>query len=55
MQSLQECTMSYQDQPPNPRDQENGILFDVPAQIFSQEICALIDSSAMRCFISQPA
>ena len=46
------CAVSFQDQPQNPRQQEDGILMVVPARIYGQEICALIDSGATRCFIS---
>ena len=44
--------MSFKDQPKNPRDQEDGILMVVPIRIFGQEVRALIDSGATRCFIS---
>ena len=46
------CAVSYKDQPKNPRSQEDGILIVVPARIFGQEVRALIDSGATRCFIS---
>ena len=46
------CTVSCKDQPKNPRQKEDGILLVVPARIFGQEIRALIDSGATRCFIS---
>ena len=46
------CVVSYKDQPKNPRQQEDGVLMVVPARIFGQEVRALIDSGATRCFIS---
>ena len=46
------CAVSYNDQPKNPRSQEDGVLMVVPARIFGQEVRALIDSGATRCFIS---
>ena len=46
------CAVSFQDQPQNPRQKEDGILMVVPARIYGQEIRALIDSGATRCFIS---
>ena len=49
---MQLCAVSYKDQPKNPRQQEDGILIVVPARIFGQEVRALIDSGATRCFIS---
>ena len=52
MPQTQLCAVSYEDQPKNPRDQEDGILMVVPVRIFSQEVRALIDSGATRCFIS---
>ena len=52
MPHAQLSAVSFKDQPKNPRDQEDGILIVVPARIFGQEVRALIDSGAMRCFIS---
>ena len=52
MPQTQLCAVSSKDQPKNPRDQEDGILIVVPARIFGQEVRALIDSGATRCFIS---
>ena len=46
------CAVSQKDQPKNPRTQEDGILMVVPVRIFGQEVRALIDSGATRCFIS---
>ena len=46
------CAVSYKDQPQNPRQKEDGVLMVVPARIFGQEVRALIDSGATRCFIS---
>ena len=44
--------VSTGNQSPIPRAEEDGILLIVPAQIFSHEIRALIDSGATRNFIS---
>ena len=44
--------VSTEDQSTNSRDEEDGILLVVPARIFGHEVRALIDSSAMRNFIS---
>ena len=44
--------VSFKDQPKNPRTKEDGVLMVVPAHIFGQEVRALIDSGATRCFIS---
>ena len=52
MPQTQLCAVSYEDQPRNPRSQEDGILMVVPVRIFGQEVRALIDSGATRCFIS---
>ena len=52
MLQTQLCALSFKDQPKNPRQQEDGILMVVPAQIYGMEIHALIDSGATRCFIS---
>ena len=52
MPQTQLSAVSFKDQPKNPRDQEDGILIVVPARIFGQEVRALIDSGATRCFIS---
>ena len=52
MPQTQLCAVSYEDQPRNPRTQEDGILMVVPVRIFGQEVRALIDSGATRCFIS---
>ena len=46
------CAVSFQNQPQNPRQQEDGILMVVPVWIYGQEVRALIDSGATRCFIS---
>ena len=43
---------SAENQPKNPRSEEDGILLVVPARIFGHEIHALIDSGATRNFIS---
>ena len=40
------CAVLYKDQPQNPRQKEDGVLMVVPARIFGQEVCALIDSGA---------
>ena len=52
MPQTQLCAVSYEDQPRNPRSQEDGILMVVPIRIFGQEVRALIDSGATRYFIS---
>ena len=52
MPHTQLCTVLYEDQPRNPRSQEDAILMVVPVRIFGQEVRALIDSGATRCFIS---
>ena len=52
MPPTQLCAVTQKDQPKNPRDQEDGILTVVPVRIFGQEVRALIDSGATRCFIS---
>ena len=52
MPQTQLCAVSHKDQPQNPRQKEDGVLMVVPARIFGQEIRALIDSGATRCFIS---
>ena len=53
MPRTQLCAVIVQkDQPKNPRAQEDGILMVVPVRIFGQEVRALIDSGATRCFIS---
>ena len=52
MPQTQLCAVSFQDQPQNPRQQEDGILMVVPVRIYGQEVRALIDSGATRCFIS---
>ena len=44
--------VSTENQSPNPRAEEDGILLVVPARIFGHEIHALIDSGATRNFIS---
>ena len=44
--------VSTEDQSTNPREEEDGILLIVPARIFGHEVRALIDSGAMRNFIS---
>ena len=44
--------VSTEDQSTNPRSEEDGILLVVLARIFGHEICALIDSSTMRNYIS---
>ena len=44
--------VSTENQSPIPRAEEDGILLIVPARIFGHEIRALIDSGAMRNFIS---
>ena len=44
--------VSTENQSPNPRAEEDGILLVVPARIFGHEIRALIDSGATRNFIS---
>ena len=46
------CCVIYKDQPQNPCSKEDGVLIVVLDQIFGQEIRALIDSVAIRCFIS---
>ena len=48
----QPSIVSTEDQSTNPRDEEDGILLVVPAQIFGHEVRALIDSGATRNFIS---
>ena len=47
--------VSHEDQPKNPRKEDDGILLIVPARVFGHEIRALIDSGATRCFISPAA
>ena len=49
---MQLSAVSFKDQPENPRTKEDGVLMVVPARIFGQEVRALIDSGATRCFIS---
>ena len=44
--------VSIEDQSINPREEEDGILLIVLAQIFGHEVRALIDSGATRNFIS---
>ena len=44
--------VSTEDQSTNLRSEEDGILLVVPARIFGHELRALIDSGAMRNFIS---
>ena len=39
--------VSTENQSINPRDEEDGILLVVPAQIFGHEVHALIDSGAI--------
>ena len=52
MPRTQLSAVTFKDQPKNPRQQEDGVLMVVPARIFGQEVRALIDSGATRCFIS---
>ena len=52
MPRTQLSAVSFKDQPENPRTKEDGVLMVVPARIFGQEVRALIDSGATRCFIS---
>ena len=44
--------VSAENQSKNHRNEEDGILLVVPAQIFGHEICALINSGATHNFIS---
>ena len=52
MPQTQLSAVSFKNQPKNPRNKEDGVLLVVPARIFGQEVRALIDSGATRCFIS---
>ena len=52
MPQTQLSVVSVENQPKNPRSEEDGILLVVPARIFGHEIRALIDSGATRNFIS---
>ena len=52
MLQTQLSVVSSENQPKNPWSKEDGVLLVVRARIFGHEIRALVNSSAMRNFIS---